>query len=50
MVPVAKMVVVFVDLVDVGVSVLEVVDVKRGIVEWVAGWRSRCRERERENG
>ena len=50
MVPVAKMVVVFVDLVDVGVSVLEVVDVNRGIVEWVAGWRSRCRERERENG
>ena len=49
MVPVAKMVVVIVDLVDVGVGVLEVVDVNRGVVEWVAGWRSRCRERERES-
>ena len=46
--PVAKMVVVIVDLVDVGVGVLEVVDVNRGVVEWVAGWRSRRRERERE--
>ena len=49
MVPVAKMVVVIVDLVDVGVCVLEVVDVNRGVVEWVAGWRSRRRERERES-
>ena len=45
--PVAKMVVVIVDLVDVGVGVLEVVDVNRRVVEWVAGW-SRRRERERE--
>ena len=44
------MVVVIVDLVDVGVGVLEVVDVNRGVVEWVAGWRSRRREREREHG
>ena len=42
------MVVVIVDLVDVGVGVLEVVDVNRRVVEWVAGWRSRRRERERE--
>ena len=42
------MVVVIVDLVDVGVGVLEVVDVNRGVVEWVAGWRkSLQRKRER---